>query len=71
MNAIEAMPASLLFAVICSYIAVLLFGMFCGLMMADRNKLKKQIHEYQREREKEFSQRFHRARNNDWDHPAY
>tara|TARA_Y100000748_G_C15164060_1_gene359017 strand:+ start:182 stop:388 length:207 start_codon:yes stop_codon:yes gene_type:complete len=68
LSAIEAMPPSLLFAVICSYFAVYLFGMFSGFMVVDRNKMTKQIKEYQRAREKELNQQWS---NNDWNHPVY
>ena len=69
MSAVEAMPASLLMAMICSYMAVFLIGMFSGIMIVDRNKLKKQIKEYQRERDREFRQKANKW--DHWDHPVY
>tara|TARA_R100000008_G_C3552367_1_gene151207 strand:+ start:879 stop:1070 length:192 start_codon:yes stop_codon:yes gene_type:complete len=63
------MHPSLLFALICSYAAVYLFGIFSGFMMEDRNKLKSEVREYQRQREKELRQKTNNW--DHWDHPVY
>ena len=64
---IEAIPPSLLFALICGHIGMYLFGMFSASMMFDRNKMVKQIKEYQDQREKELRQKL----NNNWEHPRF
>jgi len=63
----ETMPASLLFALLCSHIAFFLFGMFSGMQVTSRNKLKQNQREYRRAREKEV----HQKMNDNWDHPRF
>jgi|TARA_R100000152_G_C6713191_1_gene140442 hypothetical protein len=64
---IESMPASLLFALLCSHAALYLFGMFCGMMITSRNKLTQNQREYRRAHEKEMRQKM----NDHWNHPSF
>ena len=63
---LESIPPSLLLALICSHGAAFLVGTFSALMMSERNKMNRQIEEYQREREKELRQKV----KNSWGHPT-
>ena len=57
------MPASLLFALICSYIAVFLMGMFVALVSRQPNKNIKQYKKYHNQELQD--------NNSSWDHPVF
>ena len=60
------MPASLLFALLCSYGAVFLMGMFVAMTTPQRRKAKN-IKDYRKFHEQEHRE----AQNGSWNHPAF
>ena len=60
------MPASLLLALLCSFGAVFLVGMFIG-MTAPQRQRAKNIKEYQ----KHYAEEMRNVHNPSWDHPTF
>ena len=60
------MPASLLLALLCSYGAVFLMGMFIGMTTPQRQRVKN-IKEYR----KHYAEEMRNAHNPSWDHPTF